>query len=44
MAEQFSNEENYIYMVGIETSIYSFFYYSMYAWGDILLANLNQSS
>ena len=44
MAEQFSTEENYSYLVGTETSIYSFFYYSMHAWGDILLANLNQSS
>ena len=45
MAEQFSTEENYSYLVGIETSINSFFFnYSMHAWGDILLANLNQSS
>ena len=41
MAEQFSTEENYSYLVGIETSINSFFLnYSMHAWGDILLANL----
>ena len=42
MAEQFSTEENYSYFVGIESSISRFFI--MHAWGEILLANLTQSS